>query len=50
MTAFTTLIPPFFIKRMFRAEAEAAENELELQGQPSEGEVVREENVPGALG
>lgn len=49
MTAFTTLIPPFFIKRMFRAEAEAAENELELQGQPNEAEIAREENVPGAL-
>ncbi len=48
MTAFTTLIPPFFIKRMFRAEAEEAENELELQGEPSE--VEREENVSGTLG
>ena len=50
MTAFTTLIPPFFIKRMFRAEAEAAETELELQGRNDENEVEREENVPGTLG
>ncbi len=50
MTAFTTLIPPFFIKRMFRAEAEAAESEVEQQPQPVEIEVEREENVPGTLG
>jgi Kef-type K+ transport system membrane component KefB len=50
MTAITTLLPPFFIKRIFRADAEAAETELELHTHASEEEVGREEKVPGALG
>ncbi|MDT8066791.1 MAG: cation:proton antiporter [Terriglobia bacterium] len=50
MTAFTTLIPPFFIKRMFRAETETAQAELELEGHPAEEESEREENLSGRIG
>jgi Kef-type K+ transport system membrane component KefB len=50
MTAFTTLIPPFFIKRMFQNEVEAAEAELELEGHVNEEESERTENVSGKPG
>jgi Kef-type K+ transport system membrane component KefB len=50
MTAFTTLIPPYFIKRLFAEDAETARLELD-QSQPAvEEEASREENVPGSLG
>ena len=50
MTAFTTLIPPFFIKRLFAAESAAAQLSLEENNEVSEEESEREENVPGSLG
>ncbi len=49
MTAITTLLPPFFIKSMFRAEAEAVETELELQNRVPGDEGDREEKVPGTF-
>lgn len=49
MTAFTTLIPPFFIKRLFAKDSEAARLSLEQSGVASE-EAAREENLPGSLG
>jgi Kef-type K+ transport system membrane component KefB len=50
MTAFTTLIPPFFIKRLFARESEAARLSLERSEKTTEEETIREENVPGSLG
>ncbi len=50
MTAFTTLIPPFFIKRLFADESEAAQVALSRNEEASEEESEREENVPGTLG
>ena len=48
MTAVTTLIPPFLIKRLFAADSEASL--LEPRGAEADEETTREENVPGSLG
>lgn len=50
MTGLTTLVPPFFIKRLFREDAIAAQARLERGGVQSEEEAAREENVSGSLG
>ncbi len=50
MTAFTTLIPPFFIKRLFASDSEAAQLSLGREDAASEEESQREENVSGSLG
>ena len=50
MTAFTTLVPPFFIKRLFAEESQAAQLGLETNVLPVDEETAREENVPGSLG
>ena len=50
MTAITTVVPPFFIKRMFAAESREAEIYLETELATAEEEAAREEKVPGSLG
>lgn len=50
MTAVTTLIPPFFIKGLFRDEAQAVLRNLERHGERPVEEDAREEKVPGSLG
>lgn len=46
MTALTTLVPPFFIKRLFRGDAES----VKLTIAQEEEEVATEEKVSGQLG
>lgn len=46
MTAVTTLLPPFFIKRLFRKDAESTKLTLEQAAE----ELATEENVSGSLG
>jgi Kef-type K+ transport system membrane component KefB len=46
MTALTTLVPPFFIKKLFRADAHS----VELTPEQEEEELASEENVPGSVG
>jgi Kef-type K+ transport system membrane component KefB len=50
MTAFTTLVPPFFIKRLFAEDSQAAQLDLERNDAAVEEESAREENVSGSLG
>lgn len=50
MTAITTLIPPFFIKRLFAEESEAAQLSLDRHEEAAVEETEREENVSGSLG
>lgn len=50
MTAATTLVPPFFIKRLFREDSENEALALEQSPISSDEESAREENVPGSLG
>ncbi len=49
MTAITTIVPPFFIKRMFASDAREAEVYLESE-LATQDETDREEKVPGTLG
>jgi Kef-type K+ transport system membrane component KefB len=46
MTAITTLVPPFFIKKLFRQDAQSPQ----LTPAEEEEEVASEENVSGSLG
>jgi Kef-type K+ transport system membrane component KefB len=46
MTALTTLVPPFFIKRLFRSDAESQQ----FTAVQVEEEAASEENVSGTLG
>ena len=50
MTGITTLVPPYFIKRLFAAESAAARQALEEDGELSREETAREENVSGSVG
>lgn len=50
MTAFTTLIPPFFIKRLFKQESAEAQLALDIDERGSSEESEREENVSGSIG
>ena len=46
MTALTTLVPPFFIKRLFRGD----EHSVKLTVEQEEEEIATEEKVSGQLG
>ena len=46
MTALTTLVPPFFIKRLFRRDSESVKMTIEQE----EEELATEEKVSGQLG
>ena len=46
MTALSTLVPPFFIKRLFRGD----EKSVKLTTEQEEEEIATEERVSGQLG